>query len=45
MPGIAIVKSEEEGKLGLLLNKFKSFKDRINNECDMLLADVQKYIL
>ena len=42
---MALVKNEEQDKLGSLLKKFQSFKDRVNLECELLLADVQKYIL
>ena len=35
----------ETSKLEQLFAKFKSFKDRIEHESELLIQDVQKYIL
>ena len=35
----------ETSKLDQLFSKFRSFKDRIEHESELLIQDVQKYIL
>ena len=38
-------RNEEQGKLETLLSKFNTLEERINYECEGLLAEVQKYII
>ena len=37
--------SDDVGKIEQLVTKFKAFESRIKNEVDILVADIQKYIL
>ena len=36
---------EEQSKLGTLVAKFRQFRDRLNNDSEILLQDIAKYVI